>query len=135
MKNYFSKNLKFLRTQKGITQYELADKLEKDYTTIGKWESGQRIPIMLDIIKIADFFNVDINELVSENLALSTKNISINQVKNDINNLSDKDINQFGKDILINMVDYYHEKTKKENKEKEEAALWLKKKKRKKVQE
>lgn len=117
MDNYFSKNLKFLRTKKGITQLELAQKLDKDYTTIGKWESGQRSPIMADIIKIASLFSVDINKLITTNLLLNSSNASISSVKNEINNLSKKDMNNTGKETLINMVDFYHEKTKKENKE------------------
>lgn len=114
MNNYFSKNIKFLRNKKGLKQQELADKLGKNYTTIGKWETGQRSPIMLDVIKVAEFFNVDISKLINENMAITNNNSSIEQVKNNINNLSNKDMNNIGKETLTNMVDYYHEQTKKE---------------------
>lgn len=71
MINYFSENLKFLRIQKGMTQEELAKKMDKDYSTIGKWELGQRNPIMADIIKIADIFNISVQDLVEKNLKLN----------------------------------------------------------------
>lgn len=70
MKNYFTENLKFLRMQKGFTQDELAKKMDKDYSTIGKWELGQRNPIMSDIIKLSEIFNVSVQDLVEKNLRI-----------------------------------------------------------------
>lgn len=67
MNNYFSKNLKHFRIQNGMTQKELAKKINKDYSTIGKWELDQRSPIMSDTIKIADIFNVSLETLIGEN--------------------------------------------------------------------
>lgn len=64
MENNFASNLKHLRLQAGMTQYELAQKLEKDYSTIGKWELGQRSPIMIDVIKIAELFQVSLETLI-----------------------------------------------------------------------
>jgi len=71
MKNYFPENLKFLRIQKGMTQADLAKKMDKDYSTIGKWELGQRNPIMADIIKMADFFNISVQDLVEKDLRIT----------------------------------------------------------------
>ncbi len=64
MENNFASNLKHLRTQAGLTQEELAKKLDKDYSTIGKWESGQRSPIMIDVIRIAELFNTSLETLI-----------------------------------------------------------------------
>lgn len=64
MENNFASNLKHLRLQAGMTQDELAQKLEKDYSTIGKWELGQRSPIMIDVIKIAELFQVSLETLI-----------------------------------------------------------------------
>ncbi len=68
MENNFANNLKHLRIQNGMTQQELGKILDKDYSTIGKWELGQRSPIMEDVIKIADFFNISLQELISGNI-------------------------------------------------------------------
>lgn len=75
MKNYFPDNLKFLRVQKGMTQEELAKKMNKDYSTIGKWELGQRNPIMADIIKLSDLFNVPVQNLVEKDLRIKNENL------------------------------------------------------------
>lgn len=70
MKNYFPENLKFLRNQKGLRQEDLAKRMDKDYSTIGKWELGQRNPIMADIIKLSDIFNVSVQDLVEKDLRI-----------------------------------------------------------------
>lgn len=72
MENNFSFNLKHLRIQKGLTQEDLGKKLNKDYSTIGKWENGTRSPIMEDVIKIADFFNITLQELISGKVGETT---------------------------------------------------------------
>lgn len=75
MKNFFSDNLKFLRLQKGYTQEELAKKIGKDYSTIGKWELGQRNPVMSDVIKLSDIFDVSVQNLVEKDLHTKSNNI------------------------------------------------------------
>ena len=64
MENNFAFNLKHLRIQHAMTQEELGKMLGKDYSTIGKWELGQRSPIMEDVIKISEFFNISLQELI-----------------------------------------------------------------------
>lgn len=73
MNNKFAFNLKQLRIKAGMTQKELADKLEKDYSTIGKWELGQRAPIMMDVIKISKLFNVPIETLITGSIIENSK--------------------------------------------------------------
>ena len=68
MKNNFPRNLKFLRNRENMTQDELAKKMGKDYSTIGKWELGQRNPMMADILKLSDIFNISVQDLVEKNL-------------------------------------------------------------------
>lgn len=57
-----------MRIQQGYTQEELAKKLDKDYSTIGKWENGSRSPIMADVLKIADLFNIELKDLIQNNI-------------------------------------------------------------------
>lgn len=74
MENYFATNLKHLRLQNGMTQAELAKKIGKDYSTIGKWELGQRSPIMADMVKISELFNIPLETLISKNISLLKTN-------------------------------------------------------------
>lgn len=68
MKNFFATNLKILRQTNKYTQEQLAKKLDKDYSTIGKWEKGQRSPIMLDVLRIAELFNISLEELICKDM-------------------------------------------------------------------
>ena len=66
MDNNFAFNLKHIRQEKGLTQEQLGKLMNKDYSTIGKWESGTRSPIMEDVIKLADILQVDIQDLIDK---------------------------------------------------------------------
>lgn len=81
MENYFAENLKHLRIQSGMTQDSLAKKMDKDYSTIGKWELGQRNPIMADIIRLSDIFNVSVQDLVEKDLRFQNDNSSFSELE------------------------------------------------------
>lgn len=64
MNNNFAFNLKHIRQEKGLTQEQLGKMMNKDYSTIGKWENGTRSPIMEDLLKLSDILNVDLKDLI-----------------------------------------------------------------------
>ncbi len=53
-----------LRTQKGMTQQELADTLNVSPTTISKWENGHSLPDISMLEPLADALNVSISEII-----------------------------------------------------------------------
>ena len=59
----FASMLKYLREREGLSQRELAVKLNMSPSAIGMYESGKRQPKFEDEETIADFFNVDLNTL------------------------------------------------------------------------
>lgn len=59
-----SENLKNLRKTKGITQEELAIRLNVVRQTISKWEKGLSVPDADTLIKLADYFEVSVSELL-----------------------------------------------------------------------
>lgn len=61
----FKDVLKKLREEKGLTQEQLAEKLNVSAGTIGNYEQGQRLPKDDRMwIKIAVFFNVSVDYLM-----------------------------------------------------------------------
>lgn len=60
-----SENLKILRKDKNITQKELANFLKVTQSAVGMWESAQRTPDIMTIKKIADYFQVNIDDLLN----------------------------------------------------------------------
>ena len=86
MKNYFAKNLKYLREKKGLEQQELADLLNVGRSTISCWENELRSPQMEYVLKLADFFNVD-NDFIFKDLS----SIDINDPKKQFNKKKKKE--------------------------------------------
>lgn len=58
-------NLKSLRKQSHINQTELAQKLNVSRQTISSWETGRNTPDAATLIRIADFYHVSLDQLVS----------------------------------------------------------------------
>ncbi len=65
MTTRFSKTLKMLRTERGISQIQFAEQLFVDRSTISRWESGNRIPDNMMIARLAKLLDVDINFLLN----------------------------------------------------------------------
>ena len=61
----FSKALKRLRTERGISQAQLAEQLFVDRSTINRWESGSRLPDNMMIARLSKVLDVDINILLN----------------------------------------------------------------------
>lgn len=60
----FQHNLKTLRKSKGITQEELAARLNVVRQTISKWEKGQSVPDAEMLVKLAGIFEVPVSQLL-----------------------------------------------------------------------
>ena len=73
MENFFATNLKYLRKKNGWTQDYVGKKIKKDYSTIGKYELGQRTPYMNEVLTLASLFNVTLEEFVTKDLKKENK--------------------------------------------------------------
>ena len=62
--NYFSKNLKELRIEKGLSQQELAQIFNVTQSTVAKWESGDREPNFSILIELSNYFNISTDILL-----------------------------------------------------------------------
>ncbi len=56
--------LKQLRKEKGITQDEFAEKLGVSNRTVSRWETGSNVPDISLLVDIADFYDVDVREII-----------------------------------------------------------------------
>lgn len=63
--------LKKLRTDKGLTQEELAEKLFVSRTAISKWESDRGYPNIETLKAISKFFSVSVDDLLSSDELLT----------------------------------------------------------------
>lgn len=62
----FNNKLYQLRKQKGLSQEELANRLNVSRQTISKWEVGDSTPDMEKLISISDLFEISLDELVMD---------------------------------------------------------------------
>ena len=64
--NIFGKRLKELRISKGLSQQKLGEDLGFCNQTISFWENGSREPDLDTLVKLANYFEVSIEELLVE---------------------------------------------------------------------
>ena len=57
--------LKELRNGEGLTQEQLAEKLNVSRRTVSRWETGSNMPDLDLLIEMADFYHVNIRELLN----------------------------------------------------------------------
>lgn len=56
--------LKEIRKSKGISQLKMAMDLNTNQNTISRYETGEREPGIVELIKIADYFNISVDYLL-----------------------------------------------------------------------
>ena len=61
-----AENLIRCRKAAGMTQAELAEKINYSDKSVSKWESGNGVPDVYTLMQIAELFHVTINELVGD---------------------------------------------------------------------
>lgn len=64
MKILFAERLRDLRTERGLNQSELAEKIGTTQRKVSYWETGKVEPDLLSLSKLAEFFSVSIDFLV-----------------------------------------------------------------------
>ena len=62
----FANNMKTLRSDKKIGQSTLAEALNVSIKTISHWETGYSEPSIAQLVQIADFLDVTLDELVGK---------------------------------------------------------------------
>ncbi len=66
----FAKNFRFLRKKNHYSQDFIADQFGyKSFTTIQKWEDGTTVPPYSVITKLANFFNIPVEDLMNTDLS------------------------------------------------------------------
>ena len=67
IKENLAKNLSTCRKAFGLTQAELAEKLNYSDKAVSKWERGESVPDLVVLKQLADFYGVTIDKLIAEN--------------------------------------------------------------------
>jgi repressor LexA len=66
---YFASNLKYLRLKNNLEQKDVAEIVGvTHYTTISKWERGKSEPRAYQLIRLAEYFGVTLDDLIKNDL-------------------------------------------------------------------
>ena len=69
----FGNRLYELRKQKGLSQEELANRLDVTRQTVSKWELGDSAPDMDKLVALGELFEISLDELVLGKVPVTTK--------------------------------------------------------------
>ena len=72
----FSHNLQKLRSEKNISQEQLADKIGVSRQSISAWESGKSSPELEKLIALSELFEISLDELTGK---ISTRKVNFNK--------------------------------------------------------
>ena len=66
IKNNFARNVKDLRVSRKLSQIQLGEQLSYSSKTVSKWEKGEFLPDIIVLKMIADFFQIGVDDLISD---------------------------------------------------------------------
>ena len=97
MLEFISKSIVSNRKKRGLTQEELAEKLDVSSAAISKWERGISTPELSMVCKLADCFEISVDELLGRtNLLLPEEE-----------RWSDKAVKQYDSDLRKDLIVKY----------------------------
>ena len=70
VRSIIASNLTKYRKNLGLTQLELAEKLNYSDKTLSKWERGESIPDIVTLKQLASIFGVSVDVLISKKVLL-----------------------------------------------------------------
>ena len=73
-----AKNLTHYRKAAGLTQAELAEKINYSDKSISKWESGNGVPDIYTLMQLAELYGVTVDSLISDGIPPVVEEKTIN---------------------------------------------------------
>ena len=102
--NQIGKKIKEIRKKTGLTQAELAEKINVDPKYVSRLETGSSVASITTIIKISQALNVEISDIF-EISSLHKKNKLINLINNKLVKINTKELR-----IILDIVSLLAEK-------------------------
>ena len=96
--------LKSLRKEKGLTQEQLAEQMSVSSRTVSRWETGSNMPDISILIELADFYEVDIREILNGERKSEIMTEETREVLTKVAEYTDADKQKLMKDIIVNSV-------------------------------
>ena len=87
--------LKQLRNEKNYTQEQFAEKIGVTRRTVSRWENGNNLPDISVLIEIADFYEVDLRELLDGERKCDIMNNDVKETAEKVNNYNKEAMRKF----------------------------------------
>jgi len=104
--SFFGKNIKKIRKVKNLSQQAFADLFELKRATLGAYEEGRSEPKIETIIKVANYFSIYIDQLLTRELTVNELLKFKGDITTDINELTQEKFTEIPCITESNMVDY-----------------------------
>lgn len=109
--NYFAKNIAYFLNSKKITTQKLLDLTEhKSEGLISMWKTGERQPLVKDVVLIANYFNITVDDLINREIQFN--NLNFTQINEKYKKLSAN-----GKEMVNNLIDTIYSQENKDSDE------------------
>jgi transcriptional regulator with XRE-family HTH domain len=110
LQNIIGSNLQTFRIRLGLTQDQIAEFLEVDRSLIAHYERGKEVTYV-HLKKFANLFNIEVEDLFEENVALRELNFAFAFRADGLDNTDLKSISEFQKVVrnYIEMSKMKHE--------------------------
>lgn len=101
-----SENIKYYRKQKGMSQEELALKLNVVRQTVSKWEQNLSVPDSEMLIKLSEVFDVPVSTLLGESISETDTKTELEKISQKLENLNSMmaEKNMRNRRILLTVV-------------------------------
>ena len=86
----FSEKLLELRKKQGMSQEELAEKLEVSRQAVSRWEQGSAMPDVINLARISKLFGVTADYLINDEITSDREVPIVKKTESDMNNLAGK---------------------------------------------
>ncbi len=83
--------LKDLRKEKGLTQEQLAEKIGVAGRTVSRWETASNMPDLSILIQLAEFYNVEVGEILDGKRKAKDENKDLKETLSKISNYNKAD--------------------------------------------
>jgi len=102
-----SEKIRTLRKNAGLSQEQLGEKINVSRQAITKWESGDGLPDIYNLVALSNLFSITLDELMAEEKAVAQKRFLYeSHVEYDIDRLCKFDMNLFvSADLTIRAYD------------------------------
>ncbi len=110
-KKHFGARVKRYREEGGLSQEQLAEKIDVDFSTIGKIETGVNFPSAKTIVNLINFFNIGPAELFNfgkRNITPEKDNEILYKILNQLYECDDKKLEYFYKIITYLVEEEKH---------------------------